>query len=129
MKKSLHPFIAEPTEDSPRVHLDAESGALLISGTSIPENSEEFYGPILDWLSEYVESGPEKVEVNIKLDYFNTSSSKYILEILRTLEKLATDNRIIIKWHYLVDDDDMKEAGEDYQIMVKIPFEMVEYED
>jgi len=129
MKKTVNILSLEPTEDSPRVYLDPVSGSISFSGTAIPENSEEYYGPILDWLADFVETDPEKVEVNFKLDYFNTSSSKYILEMLRTLERLAQNGRVIIRWHYLIEDEDMKEAGEDYQIMVKIPFELVEYEE
>lgn len=129
MKKPVNILSLEPTEDSPKVYLDSVSGSLSFSGTSTIENSEEYYAPILDWLADYVESKPEKVEVNFKLDYFNTSSSKYILEIFRTLEKLAPNGRIVVRWHFLVDDEDMKEAGEDYQLMVKIPFELVEYEE
>jgi hypothetical protein len=129
MKKTVNILSLEPTEDSPRVYLDTGSGSITCSGTAIPENSEEYYGPILDWLADFVETDPEKVEVNFKLDYFNTSSSKYILEMLRTLERLAQNGRVIIRWHYLMEDEDMKEAGEDYQIMVKIPFELVEYEE
>lgn len=122
-------YIAEPTEDSPKVQLDSKTGILMFSGTSIPENSEEFYGPVLNWLDDFISLNPPVVEVNFKLDYFNTSSSKYILEILRTIERISGVSKIVVKWHYLTDDDDMKEAGEDYQIMVKLPFEMVEYDD
>jgi hypothetical protein len=122
-------YIAEPTEDSPKVQLNSETGVLMFSGTSIPENSEEFYGPVLNWLDDFISLKPPAVEVNFKLDYFNTSSSKYILEILRTIERISDVSKIVVKWHYLTDDDDMREAGEDYQIMVKLPFEMVEYDD
>jgi len=129
VKKTLDIFVVEPTEDSPKVSLNPLNGVLFFSGTSIPENSEEFYGPILDWLADFVDTQPEQVEINFKLDYFNTSSSKYILEILRTLERLPDTTTSVVKWHSLIDDEDMKEAGEDYQIMVKIPFEMVDYDD
>jgi hypothetical protein len=122
-------YIAEPTEDSPKVRLDSETGVLMFTGTSIPENSEEFYGPVLNWLDDFINMNPESIDINFKLDYFNTSSSKYILEILRTIERVSGTSKIVVKWHYLTDDDDMKEAGEDYQIMVKLPFEMVEYDD
>jgi hypothetical protein len=122
-------YIAEPTEDSPKVRLDSETGVLMFTGTSIPENSEEFYGPVLNWLDDFINMNPESIDINFKLDYFNTSSSKYILEILRTIERVSGSSKIVVKWHYLTDDDDMKEAGEDYQIMVKLPFEMVEYDD
>jgi hypothetical protein len=129
MKYTVHNLSIESTEDSPRVLLDAVTGLLSFSGTSIPENSEEFYSPILDWLSDYVESQPEKVEVSFKLEYFNTSSSKYILEIFRQLEKLDQSCSVLVKWCYLKEDEDMKEAGEDFQLIVKLPFEFLEYEE
>ena len=51
-------YIAEPTEDSPKVRLDSETGVLMFSGTSIPENSEEFYGPVLNWLDDFINLKP-----------------------------------------------------------------------
>jgi hypothetical protein len=63
--------------------------------------------------------------VNIKLEYFNTSSSKCILDVFKKLETVGGTN-MTINWYYEEDDEDMLEAGEDYQAIINIPFKMIE---
>lgn len=104
------------------------SGELLLKGRSIPENSIEFYKPILDWIENYGNSPKEKTDLNVQLEYFNTSSSKCILDVFKKLETLS-DTNIEINWYYEEDDEDMLEAGEDYQAIIDIPFKMVEVEE
>lgn len=104
------------------------SGELLLKGRSIPENSIEFYKPILDWIETYGGSPKEKTIVNVQLEYFNTSSSKCILDVFKKLETLS-DTSIEINWYYEEDDEDMLEAGEDYQAIIDIPFKMIEVEE
>lgn len=120
----------EGTAKTPTVNLNPSDGIIEIKGRSIPENSIEFYKPVVDWLEEYGNSPKEKTNVNIQLEYFNTSSSKCILDVLKKLESIAkAGNDIIINWYYEEDDEDMLEAGEDYQSIIKIPFKMIETED
>lgn len=104
------------------------SGELLLKGRSIPENSIEFYKPILDWIENYGSTPQDKTIVNVQLEYFNTSSSKCILDVFKKLETL-TDTNIEINWYYEEDDEDMLEAGEDYQAIIDIPFKMIEVEE
>lgn len=120
----------EGTAKTPTVNLNPSDGIIEIKGRSIPENSIEFYKPVVDWLEEYGNSPKEKTNVNIQLEYFNTSSSKCILDVLKKLESIAkAGNDITINWYYEEDDEDMLEAGEDYQSIIKIPFKMIETED
>jgi hypothetical protein len=104
------------------------SGTLLIKGRSIPENSIEFYKPLIDWIGAYGSAPQGSTEVNIQLEYFNTSSSKCILDVFKKLETLSGTS-ITINWYYEEDDEDMLEAGEDYQAIVDIPFKMIEVEE
>ncbi len=120
----------EGTKKTPEVLFDADKGLVEIAGRSIPENSIEFYDPLVAWLDKYSEAPKEKTEVNIRLEYFNTSSSKCILDLFKKLEAIyKNDKKVIINWHYEEDDEDMLEAGEDYQSILKIPFKMVEMEE
>lgn len=120
----------EKTRKTPDIIFNAESGKLQIEGKSIPENSIEFYKPLVDWLEEYRKNPQETTEVNIKLEYFNTSSSKCILDIFKKLETIYKEkHNVIINWYYEEDDEDMLEAGEDYQSILKIPFKMIEMEE
>jgi hypothetical protein len=116
------------TDDTPSVTLDAQNEIFEISGRSLPEDVAAFYEPILDWLDRYAESPNEKTVFNFKLVYFNTASSKLILDILLKLEEMHEDDKeILIKWHFPEDDEDMEEAGEEYADIVEVPFEQVSY--
>ncbi len=117
---------------TPTIEMNAESGVIEIKGRSIPENSIDFYRPVVEWLDTYAESAAEVTQVNIQLEYFNTSSSKCILDVFKKLENVFKNNGekgVTINWYYEEDDEDMLEAGEDYQSILKIPFKMIELEE
>lgn len=116
------------TEDAPQVVLDPEEAKFELSGKSMPEDVSKFYQPILDWITEYVETVPGKMVFDFKLIYFNTASSKLILDILLILEEMIEKKQeALVRWHYHIDDEDMLEAGEEYAEMVDVPFEYLEY--
>ena len=120
----------EGTSKTPTIQFDSTNGKLLIQGRSIPENSIEFYKPLVDALEEYTENAIENTHVDIMLEYFNTSSSKCILDVFKKLEKINNNQgSVLIHWHYESDDEDMLEAGEDYQAIINIPFKMIEIEE
>lgn len=118
----------EGTPKTPTISFDANTGVIEIKGRSIPENSIEFYKPLVDWLDKFADVAQGTVKVNIQLEYFNTSSSKCILDVFKKLENLQNNHRaeVVINWFYEEDDEDMLEAGEDYQSILKIPFNMME---
>ena len=95
----------------------------------MPENAVEFYKPLVDWIGNYGDAAKENTEVNVQLEYFNTSSSKCILDVFKKLESINGKTNITIKWHYEEDDEDMLGAGEDYQAIINIPFKMIEMEE
>lgn len=116
----------ERTKQTPEINFDAKKGILQISGRSIPENTFEFYDPLLTWINGYILEPNEKTIIKIQLEYFNTSSSKYILEILKKLKKLHIDNKNVqVEWYYEEDDEEMMETGEDYKDLIQIPFEII----
>lgn len=116
------------TDDTPTVILDAENEIYEISGRSLPEDVTAFYDPILGWLDEYASSPNKKTIFTFKLVYFNTASSKLLLDILMKLEQMhESGNDILIRWYYPEDDEDMQEAGEEYADIVDVPFEQVGY--
>jgi hypothetical protein len=116
------------TEDTPSVVLDAAENVMEISGRSLPEDVSSFYGPILSWLAEYVKAPNPKTVFNFKLVYFNTASSKLILDILMKLEDLSQKgNEVLVKWYFPEDDEDMQEAGNEYADIVEVPFEQISY--
>lgn len=115
------------TEDTPTVLLDKTSGIFEISGRSLPEDAAEFYAPILKWLTDYANDANPKTEFQMKLEYFNTASSKLLLDVLTKLESI--DNSKVI-WFYHDDDEDMEEAGEEFsEIIEDVEFELRVIED
>ena len=114
----------EGTEDTPKIMLDKGNGIFEISGRSLPEDSAEFYRPILDWIEQYGESPNATTEFVFKLEYFNTASSKLILDVLSALEDIKG---MKIIWYFHEDDEDMEEAGQEFSELVEIPFEFKTY--
>ena len=118
----------EPTDDSPQVLLDQEDNQFEISGKSLPEDVIDFYQPVLDWLKTYKENPNTKTEFNLKLIYFNTASSKLIYDILMIFEEMVEEgHKVLVKWHSMQSDEDMQEAGKEYEEMVDVPFEHLTY--
>ncbi len=117
----------EGTTKTPTVRFDGDLGVIEIKGRSIPENSIEFYKPLVDWLDKYSKVAKPLTKVNVQLEYFNTSSSKCILDVFKKLEGIhKSNNEVIINWFYEEDDEDMLEAGEDYESIIRVPFKMIE---
>ena len=123
-------LVIEGSPKTPTIKFSPEEGKLLIQGRSIPENSIDFYKPLVDSLEEYAGNVKETTLVDIVLEYFNTSSSKCILDVFKKLEKInEAGGGVTINCHYEEDDEDMLEAGEDYQAIINIPFKMIEIEE
>jgi hypothetical protein len=126
----MESIFIEGTLKTPMVKFDGKTGIVEIKGRSIPENSIEFYKPLVDWLEEYAKKPLEKTQVNVQLEYFNTSSSKCILDVFKKLEAIhKAKHDVVINWYYEEDDEDMLEAGEDYESIIRVPFKMIEIVD
>lgn len=123
----MESLFIEGTTKTPNVKFDANDGLMEIKGRSIPENSIEFYKPMVDWLDKYAKNPKSPTKVNVQLEYFNTSSSKCILDVFKKLEAIhKANNQVQINWYYEEDDEDMLEAGEDYESIIRVPFKMIE---
>ncbi len=117
------------TEKTPDIHFDTEAGLFEMKGCSIHENAEAFFRPLLDLVEAYA-SRPEAVTlVRLDLDYFNSSSSKYILDLLRQIDVAcgAGLTKATVEWHYAQDDLDMLEAGQDYEELLDMPVSFVSH--
>jgi hypothetical protein len=115
-----------PTQTTPAVIFDATQRSLEFSGQSYPENALQFYRGIQQALESYLAKNTEPLTVNFKLDYFNTSSSKCVLDLMECLEKChKLNNNITINWYYLEGDEDMYDNGVDFSLDIKIPFNLI----
>lgn len=120
----MEPLIIESTDETPLVHLDKGQGKFAISGRSLPEDSADFFEPILQWIKRYVQSPNPTTNFEFKLDYSNTASSKFVHEILILLEKVQG---VTITWWYQEDDEDTRDAGLEFAEQVHIPFDLKVY--
>lgn len=124
------------TDKSPSVLFDPEKYLFEMQGNSRPENVRDFYFPIIYKVRKYFEKVIDKKQTeefnqkcfkfNFKLDYFNSSSAKFISDIL-VLIKDFTDEGLNLKiyWYFADGDEDMKEVGEDFSDMISVPFNFI----
>lgn len=126
----MNNILLDGTSKTPTVDFDGNTGQLQLRGRSIPENSIEFYRPLIDWIDQYGRNPKPSTQLRVQLEYFNTSSSKCILDLFKKLEVIRNaGNDVLVLWHYETDDEDMLEAGEDYQAIINIPFKMIQIEE
>jgi hypothetical protein len=118
-------LIIEGTNNTPSIKLDADNQILTVSGRSLPENAPVFYASIFDWVKEYLDTSNKEKETifEFKLEYFNTSSSKVIYELLKLLAQLPL---LEVRWYYETDDEDLLEAGEEFSELISAKFSFIE---
>jgi len=105
----------EATKHTPKIVLDPESGVVEIRGKSYPENTFEFYRPLMEWLEEYFDQNAKDVTTfNIEITYFNSSTSKLLFDLFDLLDAQKEKHKIIINWIYDAENEHAQEAGEDF---------------
>ena len=112
------------TDDTPAVFLDKGNGIFEISGRSLPEDTVTFFEPVMDWVKAYARQPNSSTDFVFKLDYFNTASSKLILDLISLLKEIKGAKII---WYYQEDDEEILDAGEEFSEQVDIPFEFRVY--
>lgn len=132
----MNNLIIPATDFTPSVIFQIESGHMELSGVSRPEDVAGFYEGPLEWLSKLEESIQEKPEFkyelpelrfSFKMTYFNSGSSKYMIQILRTLRNLIRKGvDVNIDWYFEEGDDKMQDDGEDLAEAVELNFNYIE---
>ncbi len=125
-----------PTSTSPEINLSPEENLFLIRGISSPEDVRAIYYPVIDWLTKYIDSLLENksakystdrpLKMQVDLEYFNSSSAKFLFDIFLQLKRLITsDIPVVVEWIYDEEDIDLKEAGADIAFLVEMEFSYV----
>jgi hypothetical protein len=121
-------YILEATSSTPRVELKVSPAVMLLEGACYPENAVGFFGSIMDWLKEFTTEVRKPLELNVRLEYFNTSSSKCLLDLFEAMEEYrAEGGEVVINWHYCEDDEDILESGEEFSEDLSVPFNLISY--
>lgn len=129
-------IIIQATDKSPLITFDPNGGLFEMEGDSRPENVRKFYQPVIDMLKASFDGmfnekkidqfKEEPFKFNFKLGYFNSSSAKFILDILNSINEYRMEGlNIKINWYFEEDDEDMMEAGEEFSNFINYPFSYI----
>jgi hypothetical protein len=129
----MRKLIIDESPSTPKVVLDPDNRILQISGESRPPDVRELYDQILSWMDDFSthlltsDDKKDPVIFNFNVDYFNSSSGKYILDICKVIARLRSQKiNINVHWHFEQDDIDMLEVGKEMSKIVKFPFEYIQ---
>jgi hypothetical protein len=123
--KSLKIEVIPDSPYYPEVNFDAATGICELAGESYMEEAYKFYTPILNWLKEFTLDQGNDITLNVKLTYFNTNSSRLLLDMFDILKKSKDEGReVIINWYYEEDDPDVQEEVEDFEIETGLQINM-----
>lgn len=124
-------FRHKATDLTPEIILAPDENKFVIAGKSAPEDVRGLYYPVIEWMEEFANelrkghSYTDKTPLKIKLDleYFNSSSAKFLFDIFAQLRDLNTSGvPVDVEWHYDEEDIDLREAGEDLSLLCEMPF-------
>ena len=119
------------TIKTPSIKFDEGNGTLEVCGRSLPENASEFYSKLFKEIEVFQNKPTPVTKVNLSLEYFNTSTSRILLDIIKSFAKLHRESKtkLEVKWFYEKDDWDMEDAGNEYKsILADLNFDVVEIE-
>ncbi|MCG8573760.1 MAG: DUF1987 domain-containing protein [Flavobacteriales bacterium] len=120
----------EATVKTPKIVLDSTSGKILLAGISIPEDPYDFYGPVETEIDSYLKNPAVNTNLEFQLEYFNTSSTLIIRNLIRKLSNSSRDTNLKVHWYYEAYDEDMKEAGDEFKkLFEELDFEVVEVDE
>ena len=118
-----------PTQNTPLINCDSKTNIISIEGESRPENVRAFYASLFEWLDNYekllyyavsLSENEKKIELNFKLEYFNSSSLKVFMEVIDKLQKIEKGSnkiKLVINWQYDEDDEDILDSGKEFEKM------------
>lgn len=107
----------EASIKTPEIVMNEVDGRISIKGISIPEDPHEFYSPLLQAINDYQTAPAEKTALDLHLEYFNTSSTLIIRNLIKELRNIRSKTDLVINWFFESDDEDMKEAGEEFKML------------
>ena len=116
-----------PTKNTPEVILDPK-GIIKLIGRLIPENAEDFFNPIEEWINEYFKNPAETTCVEISLEYINSVGSKYLLDLIRKITHIhlkKNTSKFLINWYYEDVDENMLETGTSFSSFLDIPINLI----
>jgi SiaC family regulatory phosphoprotein len=114
-----------PTKNTPEIILNPE-GIIRIKGRSIHEDVTDFFAPVEDWVSDYIDVPAEVTCVDLNLEYFNSASAKVFIHLLQKITYVTLKHKkFIVNWYYEDGDEDILERGEYFSSVLDVPFNFI----
>ncbi len=102
-----------------------EEGRLFMQGDSYPENSFEFFGPVIDWIESYLKETTAPIQLELRLVYMNTSSVKAMMDIFDLLEDAHCKGRSVhVRWYYDPQNERVLAAADEFRDDCSFPFQI-----
>jgi hypothetical protein len=122
---SLSKLYLKGTSKTPEISLSP--GIISISGRSIPEDSVDFYQPIINWIELYTRQPEHITKVNFRIEYINSGSNRFVYAILKLLDACHRQGqKVFVNWYYEEDDEIIRGLGDDLSSFFKMPIKLVE---
>ena len=120
-------IVIEPTKTTFGVEFNFSKGKLRFTGNSYPENAIEFFQPLINKLKAFLKSSRKPLVVVFDVNYFNTSSSKYLFKIMELIDEYKKrGNDVQIYWHFFDGEEDMLETWRELMNELDLEFSVVE---
>lgn len=115
------------TAFTPSVRISSEEQRIIITGPSRLEDPSPFYENLISVLEETIINFKSRFSIDFKLNYLNSSSSKWLFHILKNIQtRYGSSRTMSINWYYDLDDENMLEAGEVFRNLLNVPFKIIE---
>ena len=132
----MEELIIEPARRTPAIRFSPDKNVFYIRGTSSPEDVRKLYYPVIEWMNKFIKeildggiktfNNENPLKFQIDLNYFNSSSAKFLFDILTEFKKLPPAGvPVIVEWIYDKEDNDMKDGGIDFSHLVEMEFTFI----
>ena len=117
----------QKTTSTPYVLIDEANGYMRLEGRSFHENIIAFYREVNEWLDGFLASDFEALTCDFEMNYFNSSTSKLLHNMLLKLDRRASAGKgIVVNWITTEDNEIIIECGEDFQEEIEsLTFNMI----
>ncbi|MGK7394065.1 MAG: DUF1987 domain-containing protein [Candidatus Cyclobacteriaceae bacterium M3_2C_046] len=123
----MEPLIIDATDTTPHVTFDNHKGIMEMKGASYDEDATDFFSQIIDWVQKYQQQPNATIVMNLHFKYLNSSSAYSLYELLKSFSVIKSKGtHLTINWFHGDEDEDIKEAGEEYSELLELPFNIKE---